>query len=170
MLRPKVETPRPDWQTPRPPSGLRRSPSNSLRVGSSWTLCPGIWPGKNSPRFLSIFWLILDRSGDAFFVNFASKLDCRGTQKHWTTYCLYVLLLFLQTCQQEGIWFIFWPTWRQLGHQNLPKNRPEMFPNSVKNGIKNMKMTWDASDTGPEVTLSKILPSEKRNDLIRNFG
>ena len=40
-------------------------------------------------------------------VNFPSKLEGRGSQKYWKSYCFEAFLLLRPTCQQEAIWSIF---------------------------------------------------------------
>ena len=57
--------------------------------------------------FLLDFYSVWER----FFVNFASKLEGRGTKKHWKTNSFLRFLLLRPSCQQEATWSIFWSTW-----------------------------------------------------------
>ena len=116
-----------------------------------WSILEPTWPPKplqNRPKidqksiknrnkslinFLIDFWWLWDR----FLVDLASKLEGRGTKKHWKTNGFWAFLLFQPTCQQEATWSIFWSAWCPTWRPKLSKIPPKRPPKSIKNRTKN---------------------------------
>ena len=97
---------------------------------------------KTCTKTLTIYLLDFWSVWEHFFVNLASKLEGRGTNKYWTNTTFLAFLLFRSSRQPDAIWSIFWSTWPATWHPKPTKNPPKSLPKSIKKQSKTMSNIW----------------------------